>query len=144
MECLFCKFAQHTIPTNIVYEDDDILAFLDIHPIREGHVLVIPKEHYRVFYDMPDKLGAHMFNVGQKLSRAIQNALEPERVGVVLTGNDIPHVHLHLIPMHEKMDITSSQYAYVKDGKIVYQQTPQVTNDSLEKTSQVIKGALHA
>jgi hypothetical protein len=81
--CVFCKIIRGEIPSVKVYEDDQVLAFLDIRPIQPGHTMIIPKTHIDHFMDLPDGLAQHIVTVGQRLSRQIRDVLKPERVGVV-------------------------------------------------------------
>src|SRR5690606_30477650 len=70
--CLFCRIAQGQIPAHVVHEDEHTLAFLDIHPVRPGHVLIIPKQHYPYFEDIPPPQASHILALGQSLSRAMK------------------------------------------------------------------------
>ncbi|HEY6020228.1 MAG TPA: HIT domain-containing protein [Candidatus Paceibacterota bacterium] len=95
--CVFCKIVAGDIPSNKVYEDNQVIAFLDIHPKGPGHTLVIPKEHYRWFEEMPEDLYTHVFKVVRDLSiKMKQGGADHVQVGIV--GKDVPHVHVHLIP----------------------------------------------
>ena len=99
-DCVFCKIGAGTIPSNKVYEDDRVLAFLDIHPKGPGHTLLIPKAHYRWFEEMPDELYDHVFRTAKKLSLEMkQKGADHVQLGIV--GKDVPHVHVHFIPRVE-------------------------------------------
>ena len=106
-DCIFCKLASGEIPTNKVYEDDSSFAFLDKHPINPGQMLVIPKTHNPDFYN----LGAGDYNAlmatVQKLSKVVSEKLRPKKVGLIVAGFDVPHAHVHIVPMHDYHDITS-------------------------------------
>ncbi len=106
-DCLFCKIIKKEISSFIVFEDKEVVAFLDIHPIREGHILVVPKKHVEDFYDLTDKDLSHIFLITKKLSKKISKIFKPKKVGIVIAGLDVPHTHVHIIPMHEYHDITS-------------------------------------
>ena len=95
--CIFCKIGRGEIPANKIYEDDKAVAFLDIHPKGPGHALVIPKEHYRWFEEMPDELYTHVFKVVKELALKMK-ADGADHVQVGIVGKDVPHVHVHLIP----------------------------------------------
>ena len=103
MDCLFCKIIAGEIPCTKVYEDDKVLAFLDIHPVNIGHTLVIPKAHHVNLYDTEDATLAHMMTVTKKLSIAIKSALSADGINIEMNnesgaGQLIFHTHLHIIP----------------------------------------------
>lgn len=95
--CVFCSIAAGQIPSTKVYEDNTVLAFLDIHPKGPGHILLIPKEHYRWFEEMPDELYDHVFRTAKKLSLDMKTK-GADHVQLGIVGKDVPHVHVHLIP----------------------------------------------
>jgi len=97
-DCIFCKIVKGEIPAEKIYEDELILAFLDINPVNYGHVLVIPKEHYQWFYDVPDDVLSHLMIKSKKLIVAIKETLKADYVALAVVGIDVPHFHLHLIP----------------------------------------------
>ena len=97
--CIFCKIANKEIPAHIVYEDDDFIAFLDIHPQSPGHVQVIPKKHYRWVWDAP-RLGSY-FEVVGKIARAQKKAFNQEMVLAKIVGEDIFHAHIWVYPSNE-------------------------------------------
>jgi histidine triad (HIT) family protein len=118
--CIFCKIIKGTIPSFNVYEDDHILAILDLRSIQPGHTLVIPKIHINHFMDVPDDLSAHIIHVGQKIARKMRDVLKPERVGNIIAGYGVAHVHYHVIPMNDPHDITSRAYAYVEGDRVIF------------------------
>jgi histidine triad (HIT) family protein len=98
--CVFCKIIKGEIPAEKVYEDENFLAFLDIHPLSAGHTLVIPKKHYRWVWDIVE-VGAY-FEITQKIARAIQKSFGTEEVFSKIIGEDVPHAHIWLFPNPEK------------------------------------------
>lgn len=112
-DCIFCKIVAHQIPAHTVYEDERMLVFLDIHPIRPGHMLAIPKLHEPDFYKVPADIFAHMMLVVQELATKASTAFQPKKVGLLISGFDVPHTHIHIVPMHESDDITSNRLADV-------------------------------
>lgn len=102
MDCIFCKIIAGEIPAKKIYEDDKILAFLDINPVAYGHTLIIPKEHYQMMPDVPDELLGYCFIKTKELMAKIKKALEADFVSVSVVGLDVPHFHIHLVP--RKMD----------------------------------------
>jgi len=98
MECIFCKIVAGEIPSYKVYEDDKVLAFLDINPVASGHTLLIPKEHFRMMTDTPDELISHLYIRAKELMKVIKKAMNADYVVVSVVGVDVPHFHIHLIP----------------------------------------------
>ena len=97
-DCIFCKIAKKEIPSEIVYEDKKIFAFLDINPVSDGHTLVIPKEHHEKITDTPDELLSRLFIKSKELMKKIKTATEADYIAVSVIGIDVPHFHIHLIP----------------------------------------------
>ena len=94
--CIFCKIVKKEIPAEIVYEDADFVAFLDIHPRSPGHCQVIPKKHYRWVWDVPN-VGEY-FEVVRKIARVQQKAFEQDGVWSRITGEEVEHAHVWLFP----------------------------------------------
>jgi histidine triad (HIT) family protein len=94
--CIFCQIAAGESPCYKIYEDKEFIAFLDIYPRVKGHVLLIPKKHYRWIYDVPH-FGKY-WEAALKITKALQKALNPEFVNYVTYGIDIPHAHIHILP----------------------------------------------
>ncbi len=101
-ECIFCKIAAKEIPAEVVYEDSNFIAFMDINPQALGHVQVIPKTHYRWVWDVPN-IGKY-FEVVQKIARAQQKAFETEWIISKIIGEEIPHAHIWVFPGDAKGD----------------------------------------
>ncbi|MEI6864360.1 MAG: HIT domain-containing protein [Candidatus Adlerbacteria bacterium] len=99
-DCIFCKIIAGEIPSNKTYEDDNFVAFLDIHPQAPGHTLLIPKEHHQWFYDVPDELSDQLFRQAKTLAKKLKNEYNADYVRLSIVGIDVPHVHLHLIPQN--------------------------------------------
>lgn len=105
MASIFSKIISREIPAHIVAEDDNYLAFLDINPLMDGHCLVIPKQEVDYIYDLDDETlaGLHLF--AKKVALGIQQAVPCERIGVSVIGLEVPHAHVHLIPMNAMDDV---------------------------------------
>lgn len=104
--CIFCKIIAGEIPTTKVYEDDEILAFLDLHPVNIGHTLVLPKAHHINLYDTPDETLAHMAPIIKKLSIAIKKALGADGINIEMNNDAVAgqllfHTHIHIVPRFE-------------------------------------------
>lgn len=138
--CIFCRIAAGEIPAVRIFEDDDLLAFLDIRPIREGHVLILPKRHYDCFEDLPPALAASILHLGQRLSRAAKQIYGVARVGFMFTGTDIAHAHAHVVPMVEGTDLTSRRY--IAEEKLTFRPPEMAAPDELQKVAGRLRAAL--
>ena len=106
MDCIFCAIVAGDIPATTVYEDEDVLAFMDIAPANPGHTLIIPKQHYRNIYDMPAEVGGKIMQAAVPLAKAIRTALKADGLNLFQSNEaaafqTVFHFHLHLIPRWE-------------------------------------------
>lgn len=108
METIFTKIVKGEIPAYKVAEDDRFLAFLDVFPLQKGHTLVIPKEQIDYIFDLEDALLADMHLFAKKVAHAIKLATNCTRVGVAVIGLEVPHAHVHLIPINQMNDMNFS------------------------------------
>lgn len=105
MDCIFCKIIEGDIPSHKLYEDDHILAFLDITQGTKGHTLIIPKKHVKNIYELDDETARNIFSVVPMIANALKEAFNPIGLNIV-NNNDKPlqsvfHFHIHLIPRYE-------------------------------------------
>ena len=100
-DSIFTKIINGEIPCHKLYEDDLVIAFLDISPVRKGHALIVPKIQIDYFVDVPDKYYQAVFALAQRLAPAIERALDVGRIGLSVIGTEVPHFHLHLIPIED-------------------------------------------
>lgn len=105
MPTLFTRIIRGELPGRFVYRDPRAVAFLTIRPIKPGHVLVVPVEEVDHWLDLSPELNAHLFAVAQKVGRALQQAFSPVKVGMLVAGLEVPHVHLHLLPIEQISDL---------------------------------------
>ena len=117
MDCIFCKIVSKEIPTKILYEDEYTIAFLDAFPIAKGHTLVIPKQHYAKIQDLSSEINEKLFNTVHKLIPKV-DSLQGSTLVAIHNGKDsgqeIPHVHVHLIP-RSKNDSAGPVHSMFKD-----------------------------
>jgi histidine triad (HIT) family protein len=108
MATIFSKIVSGEIPSYKIAEDENYYAFLDINPLKKGHTLVIPKKEIDYIFDLePDELaGLHVF--AQKIAKAIDKSISCKRVAVVVLGLEVPHAHIHLIPIDSESDVRFS------------------------------------
>jgi len=106
-DCVFCKLVNGQLPISMVYEDDNVMGAMDIQPVNTGHLLIFPKAHAARLADLRPDLGAHMFKVAMEVSGALRaSGVRCEGVNLLIAdgeaaGQEIPHVHLHVIPRFE-------------------------------------------
>ena len=103
---VFEKIVAGEIPCYKIAETDEFLAFLDVSPIKEGHVLVIPKVAVDYIFDLEDDVYSRLALFAKKVARAIDASIPCERVGVAVVGLEVPHAHIHLIPIHDAGDVS--------------------------------------
>lgn len=105
-DSIFTKIINGEIPCHKIYEDDQVLAFLDIHPSATGHTLVIPKKQIPYIWDLDGADYTYLMNVVKKLGTHLRVAMNVEYVGVKVMGTDVPHTHIHLIPFNKTEEYT--------------------------------------
>jgi histidine triad (HIT) family protein len=105
MNSIFSKIIRREIPAYIVAENEQFLAFLDVFPIREGHVLVVPKLEVNKWYDLPESLLQEKLVIAQPIAKAIEECFPCNRCGISIIGLEVPHAHLHLVPIDTADDL---------------------------------------
>lgn len=104
--CIFCDLIKGAAEVSMCYEDQQVIAFMDIQPVNQGHVLVVPREHYETLRDIPRGVGQHMYDVATRLIPVIQEVSGAEDMNIVVNsgaaaGQNVFHYHIHLIPRRE-------------------------------------------
>lgn len=130
MPSIFSKIVAGEIPAYKVAESNDFLAFLDISPLKEGHLLVIPKQEVDYLFDLDDETYTGLQLFAKIVAKGLKEAIACERIGVVVMGLEVPHAHIHLIPMNEMNDLNFA------NPKL------KPTPEQFEATVQKIKTAL--
>jgi len=105
MPSIFTRIIQREIPAHILREDDDYIAFLDVRPIREGHALVIPKAEIGDVFDLSDPQLAGLLPFARPVAKAIQHVTGATRIGMAVIGLEVPHAHVHLVPIDGLNDL---------------------------------------
>ena len=105
MASIFTKIVNGEIPAHKVAEDENYLAFLDISPVAKGHTLVIPKKEVDYLFDLDDELYAGLQLFAKKVAVGLKKAVPCVKVGVLVLGLEVPHAHIHLIPMKDETDV---------------------------------------
>jgi histidine triad (HIT) family protein len=106
MATIFSRIINGELPGRFVWKDDRCVAFLSIQPLRPGHTLVVPREEVDHWLDLDPNLASHLMRVSQSIGKALQQGFRPKKVGLMIAGLEVPHVHLHLVPINglEDMD----------------------------------------
>jgi len=131
MDCVFCKIVVGDIPSYKVYEDNNYLGFLDINPLNKGHVLLVPKKHYRWVWDDPT-IGKYM-EVCQKIVNAQKKSLNTDWVVSTIIGEEIEHAHIWLIPRYENDG---------HGGAVNFSNKKKFSKEEMEKVAELIKNNL--
>jgi diadenosine tetraphosphate (Ap4A) HIT family hydrolase len=123
MASIFTMIINGDIPGHFIYRDDACVAFLSIEPLTKGHTLIVPIEEVDHWIDLDPDLAAHLMQVAQKVGQAIDAVYSPRRVGLMIVGDEVPHVHIHVAPIDSARDLdfanaasaTSEELAVVAD-----------------------------
>ena len=105
MASIFTKIINREIPGYIVAEDENFIAILDVNPNAKGHTLCIPKQEVNKIFDLDEALYLGLMKFSRKVAKAIEKTVECKRIGVAVVGLEVPHVHVHLIPLHDMDDM---------------------------------------
>ncbi len=129
--CIFCN--KENIKTGFVYEDETVMAFMDMDPINEGHVLLVPKAHYLDADEMPDEILSHLMLVSKKIIAAIKEVYNPDGYTVMQNGgifNDIGHYHMHIFPRYRR---DSFGWAFGTEEKNVNEEIARKIREKIEE-----------
>jgi histidine triad (HIT) family protein len=105
MPTIFTRIIHGELPGRFVWKDDRAVAFLSINPLRPGHTLVVPRKETDHWIDLDDDLAGHLMRVARAVGEAQQRAFSPERIGMTILGMEVPHVHLHVVPIESERDM---------------------------------------
>ncbi len=109
MASIFTRIVNGEIPSHKLAESDEFLSFLDIRPLKRGHALVIPKQEIDYFFDLDDNLLSNLMTFSKRVAKAIEATVPCKRVGVSVVGLEVPHAHVHLIPIDSVHDMSFSK-----------------------------------
>lgn len=130
MATLFTRIINGDIPGKFIYRDDQAVAFMTIAPIQPGHTLVVPVEEVDHWIDASPELRAHLMEVAARIGAAQMAAFSPARVGVIIAGMEVPHLHIHVIPMESEKDLSFANA------------DPSATDEELEDAANKLRVAL--
>lgn len=136
MATLFTSIIQGEIPGRFVWRDERAVAFLTIAPFRPGHTLVVPIEEVDHWIDLEPDLAAHLMKVAREVGRAQYQAFEPERIGMLIAGMEVPHTHLHVVPIRSEADLSFARADHSPD--------PASLDDAAERIRAALRDLGHA
>jgi len=125
-DCIFCKIVKGEIPAVKVWEDENYIAFLDINPIQPGHTLVLPKKHSDDLFELDDRDYLELMIKSKEVAEMLKRKLKPKRIGVIVEGFAVPHVHVHLVPIN-------------KGGELNPERAKKATTEELNEIAKRIK-----
>lgn len=136
-DCVFCGIVRGDIPGRTVYEDDDVLAFLDANPLARGHTLVVPKTHYSRVNELPDDEGDAVFSALRRLTPAVENAVNADGTTIGINdgeaaGQEVMHVHGHVVPRFDG-DGGGAVHSIVRTR-------PELSDEELDEVAAAIRG----
>lgn len=131
-DCVFCQFAMNKGKFYKVWEDKHFLAFLDYKPINPGHILLVPKQHFEYIFDLDKKLYAKIFQRAKELAKPLRTATESKRIGVIVEGFGVAHVHIHLVPINKGSELTKKGTAGVTDEEFA-KMSEKIKNEIVKK-----------
>lgn len=117
MSSIFTRIVSGEIPCYKIAEDDRYLAFLDVNPNTKGHTLCIPKEEINKIFDMDEDHYLGLMQFSRKIAKAIEKVVPCKRIGVAVVGLEVPHVHVHLIPLHDMDDMRFQRKTQLSQGE---------------------------
>lgn len=118
MASIFTQIMQGKLPGHFVWEDDIAVAIMTIQPLKPGHILVIPREEIDHWDDLSPEQISHLMQVSQTLTRALKKVFNPERVGMVIAGLEVPHTHIHLFPVNQLSDFDFSKARMAESSEL--------------------------
>src|SRR3954468_1916446 len=118
MPTIFTRIINGEIPGRFVWKDDDVAAFLTIEPMMPGHTLVVTREEIDHWIDLEPELNAHLFRVAQLIGKAQDAEWHPQRVGVLIVGEAVPHVHVHVVPINQPNELTFAHAHGASDAEL--------------------------
>ncbi|QIK59355.1 HIT family protein [Dysgonomonas sp. HDW5A] len=133
MATIFSKIIKGEIPCYKIAENDNFFAFLDIRPMAKGHVLVIPKHETDYLFDLDDDVLSEMIVYSKKIAKAIQRAVPCKRIGLMVIGMEVPHAHIHLIPINAERDMNLSNPRL----KLLEDEFQQITKDIISELENI-------
>ncbi len=125
--CIFCKIIAGEIPTAKIWEDEEHFSFLDQYPMKEGHTLVLPKKHVDYLFDMNNEDYTNLLLKAKKIAGLLKSRIKCDRICVIVEGFEIPHTHIHLIPLSKGDELNPKNKKYV-DGNELNKISKKITN----------------
>lgn len=128
MKCIFCNIVEQKTNSYKVWENDDFIAFLDKSPIKPGHILLIPKTHFKSVFDLPESLYVSLFLNIKKIETVLKKVTLAKRIGIAIEGFGVEHAHVHLVPVNQGNDLNPEK-------------AQECSNEELLKMQELLKKA---
>ena len=130
--CIFCKITQKQAPAVFIYEDEKVMAFLDIKPLNGGHTLIIPRAHYENIFDVPKEINAYLHGITKQVTIAVKKATNADGITIIqqngkAANQDVPHLHVHVIPRYNGQKMPS------------FTETQEADKEKLNQTAEKIR-----
>ena len=103
--CIFCQIIKNELPSHKIWENENFLAFLTLGSLNRGHTLLVPKKHIDYIFDLEEPLYTDIFQTAKQLSKPLKKATTAKRIGIIIEGFTVPHVHIHLVPLYNEDEI---------------------------------------
>lgn len=134
-DCIFCKIVRKEIPSYNIYEDKEVLAFLDINPLTKGHCLVVPKDHYESLFDIEENTLQRVISATKNISAKIKKSLKTDGINFIsnngqIAGQKVPHFHLHIVPRYKNDQLVMNEVWHSREKNM--------SREELKKTAEEI------
>lgn len=130
MSTIFTRIINRELPGSIVWEDEQAVAFLSINPLNPGHTLVVPRQEVDHWIELDPALAQHLMQVSQTIAQAQMHGFQPKRIGLIIAGFEVPHTHLHVVPINSEPELNFSNAA------------PNADPDELARNAEIIREQL--
>jgi histidine triad (HIT) family protein len=129
MATIFTKIIEGEIPATFVWKDTQCVAFMSINPLRDGHVLVVPRDEIDHWLDCPTDLRDHLMEVCQSIGRALDKVYNPAKVGLMIAGLEVPHLHFHIVPIDGVRDLDFANAAQSIEREVLEEHAQSIRDE---------------
>jgi histidine triad (HIT) family protein len=129
MASIFTRIIRGEIPSIRLFENEFAIAIMDVFPLRKGHVLIIPKMETDLLFDLDDNILCELMILSKRLAKAMKKALDCQRIGLSVIGLEIPHAHIHLVPINDANDINFAQQKLAMDSAEIQEIADKIKNE---------------
>ncbi len=134
--CIFCQIIKNELPSHKLWENESFLAFLTLGSLNRGHTLLVTKKHVDYIFDLEEPFFAEIFQTAKQLSKPLKKAMAAKRIGVIIEGFTVPHVHIHLVPLHYEDEIDPRRVKRMTDIELA--ETAEQINKEIKSGDESI------